>query len=566
MAAIEASKRKLRITMVTKGRIRRSGATLTGGADISVDSRSLHEMGFEGCDPSDSPDIFFEDMVKSGKFLNNQRLVEIHVREAPARLKDLKNWGAKLWPSLAAGSGHKYPRGAVIWGYEVSDVLKKEVMKKRNIELMEYIMITDLLTDKDQGVGAVGINIRTGEFLIFKAKSVIIATGGMMEIYPYSTAPVELTGDGQAMAYRAGVELVDMEFPMFLPSVFAWPPSIQGILFPFAFTTAGAGYLLGWLLNKHGDRFMRKWDPERMELTTRDVASIAIMTEIFEGRGSPHGGVYASLKHLPDNIIEYYKEWGLYRDFKWGTLDYKEFIPDIRREAIEVVVACHFMNGGIKINENCETNVPGILAAGEVTGGVHGTNRLTGNAFTEFLVWGTRAGAAAAESALKREAVNINFDQVEKLRKKIFSPFKNNGKSSSIKLKKDIKEIAWKNVGVLREGTKLEAALTEIERIKTKILPQIHVSGDEVFNREWIDALEAENMVVALEMCARAALIRTESRGAHYRTDYRLTDNKNWFKNIIVSQVGGKMELTIKPVVVTRMKPPMKIMSYWVPR
>lgn len=566
MAAIEASKRNIRVVVVTKGRIRRSGATLTGGADISVDSKSLHDMGFKGTDLRDSQDIFFEDMVKSGKYMNNQKLVEVHVREAPARLKDLIDWGAKIWPMIFGASGHRFPRGAFIWGYEVSEVLKNEILK-HNIEVMEYIMATDLLTHNNRVTGAVGLNIQTGDFIIFKAKAIVLATGGMMEIYPYSTAPVELTGDGQAMAYRAGAELVDMEFPMFLPAVFAWPPSMQGILFPYTFTTAGEGYIIGWLLNKHGQRFMKKWDPERMELTTRDIASIAIMSEVLEGRGSPHGGVYASVKHLPDNLIEYYKEWGLYKNFKWGTLDYKEFIPDLHKDAMEVIVAAHFTNGGIRINEYCETNIPGLFACGEVTGGLHGANRLSGNAFSEFLVWGTRAGAAAAEYALNSKVVTVDVNQVEKLRKRVYLPLERKEGLSPITLKKEIKKLAWNKVGVVRNRDLLEDAINEIERIKKQVIPQICLTNKEmIFNREWVDALEAESMINGLEMHARAALMRKESRGAHYRTDYPSTDNKNWFMNIIVKLVDTEMQLTTRPVIVPRMKPPDEIMPYWIPR
>lgn len=565
-AAIEANKRDLKITIVTKGQIAKSGATLTGGADISVDSKSLHDLEFKGTDTRDSKLVFFEDMVKAGKYLNNQKLVEIHVKEAPDRLKEVIDWGAEMWPTAFHASGHTYPRGAFIWGYRLANVLRDQAME-RGIEIMEFIMITNLLTQNSKACGAIGINLLTGDFVVFKAKAIVLATGGMMEIYPYSTAPVELTGDGQAMAYHAGAELVDMEFPMFIPAVFAWPSSVQGILFPMVFSTAGKGYLQGWLLNKHGERFMKRWDPENMELTTRDIASIAIMTEILEGRGGPHGGVFVSLKHLPDNLIEYSKKWGIYKDWTFGTMDYKKFIPDLRKDALEATVACHFTNGGIKINESCETNIQGLFATGEVTGGVHGGCRLSGNAFTEFLVWGPRAGRAAAEYAEKTAEKKLNANEVEKLRKKVFLPLERDEGVRPAELKHRIQKLAWDNVGVIRSGAGLEEAIEEIERLKTEALPQLFTKNKSgISNREWVQALEVRNMLLGLEMHARSALMRKESRGAHYRTDFRMTDNKNWLANIVIRQVGEEMCLTTKPIIVTKLNPPINVTPYGRPR
>jgi succinate dehydrogenase/fumarate reductase flavoprotein subunit len=560
LAAIEAAKHDVRVTIVTKGVFGKSGATLTGDADFDVDSRSLHDLfGFAGTDPNDSQDKFFEDMVKGGKYLNNQRLVEVHVKEAPERLKDFMDLGIKP-RYVFRSSGHSYPRGVVVPGTEYQKVLCKETTAA-GVEVIEETMITDLLTNKGQVAGAVGLNIRTGDLVVFKAKSVVLATGGLMRIYPITTAPEELTGDGLAMAYRAGAELIDMEFPMFLPGCFVWPPALRGIDFPFLVSTERE--LRGWLLNKYGERFMENWDPVNKECTTRDIASVAMTIEVLEGRGSPHGGVFVSLKHLPDNLIDYAGEWATwYKDFKYGNFDLKKMLPDLKRYAMEAVPASHFTNGGIRINEKCETNVKGLYAAGEVSGGVHGANRLSGNAFTEFSVFGVRAGKYAAEFAKKSSFADINNKTVESVEEDIIKPLEKGGGIKPVELRRHIQKISWEKLGPVRTDEGLRQALKEIEELKRQVQLMGTESKDRRYNREWVEALQVKNMVQILEMIARAALMRTESRGAHYRRDYPNTDNVNWLKNICIKQEAGEMRITTQPIIVTKLMPPKGIFPY----
>jgi succinate dehydrogenase/fumarate reductase flavoprotein subunit len=561
-AALEAIKHGVRVTVVTKGSdIGRSGATVTGDADLDVDSRSLHDrFGLSGADTRDSKDIFFEDMVKGGKYLNNQKLVEIHVEEAPDRLQDLLNWGVKI-DGLIHASGHSYPRGVVIPGTKLMPPLRRAVLGT-DVELICYTMITDLLTNNGQVVGAVGINGTTGEFMVFKAKAVVLCTGGAMRMYPFTTAPEELTGDGMMMAYRAGAELVDMEFPMFLPGAFPWPPAVKGVDIPFQLSTGG--YIAGWMLNKHGDRFMRHWDPVRYEWTTRDIASVAMMTEILAGRGSPHGGVYVSLKHLPDDLIENLEKWVPPEFYMfYGGFRMKDYLPDLRREAIESVPASHFFNGGIRINERCETSMPGLFAAGETTGGVHGANRLSGNAFTEMVLWGHLSGRLAAEYAKESGGVSLDKTQLEALKDKSLAPLKREGDVSQADLRKRLQQVAWEKAGVIRDGESLEKALSEFVKMREEDLPRVSVQAKErVFNREWVQVLELGSMLLIMEMVCRTSLNRKESRGALYRRDYPDTDNINWLKNQIVSQKEGKMEIRSEPVVVTKIEPPKKILKY----
>lgn len=561
-AVLEAIKQGVSVTVVTKGsNIGRSGATVTGDADLDVDSRSLHErFGLTGTDSRDNQEVFFNDMLKGGKYLNNQKLVEIHVEAAPDRLQDLVDWGVKI-DGLLHASGHSYPRGVVIPGTKLMPVLRRTVLST-DVNLVCYTMITGLLTNGGRVVGAVGINGATGEFMVFKAKAVILCTGGAMRMYPYTTAPEELTGDGTAMAFHAGAELVDMEFPMFLPGVFPWPPAVKGVDIPFLLSTGG--FVAGWMLNKHGDRFMRHWDPVNLEWTTRDICSVAMMTEILADRGSPHGGVYVSLKHLPDDIIDHLEDW-MPPEFymHYGGFNMREYLPDLKRESIESVPASHFFNGGIRVNEKCATSLPGLFAAGEVTGGVHGANRLSGNAFTEMVVWGHRSGRFAAEYAKQSPDVSIDREQLQELRAKTFAPLERKNGVSQAQIRKKMQQVAWEKAGVLRDGDSLEQALAEFVWIKEEQVPQVSVrSKERVFNREWAQALELENMLLIMEMVCRTSIKRTESRGALYRRDYPDTDNINWLKNQVVSNQDGEISVRSEPIVVTRVEPPKKVLKY----
>jgi succinate dehydrogenase/fumarate reductase flavoprotein subunit len=561
-AALEAIKRGVKVTVVTKGsNIGKSGATVTGDADLDVDSKSLYErFGLKEADPHDSKDKFFEDMVKGGKYLNNQKLCGIHVDEAPERLQDLLDWGVKI-DGLIQASGHSYPRGLIIPGTKLMPRLRKAVLATE-VELVTHSIVTDLITNGNQVIGATAINAATGEFIAFKAGAVILCTGGAMRMYPYTTAPEELTGDGGAMAYRAGAELVEMEFPMFLPGSFPWPPAVKGVDVPFILSTEGL--VRGHMLNKKGDRFMRLWDPVNMEWTTRDIASVAMMNEILSGRGSKHGGVYVSLKHLPDNLIDYIEEW-MPPEFYlfYGGFKMKDYLPDLKKEAIESVPASHFFNGGVRINEECATNLAGLFAAGESTGGVHGANRLSGNAFTEMILWGHRSGRFAAEYAKGTGEISIDLDQLEAKRLEAFAPLERDDGLPQVEVRKKLQQVAWEKVGVIRDKTSLDEALIEFNRMREEDLPRVCVKNkDRIYNREWIQVLELNSMLTILEMVCRTSLNRTESRGALYRRDYPETDNVNWLKNQIVKKTDEGMQIWSEPVVITKLDPPKKMMKY----
>lgn len=545
-AAIEASEHDINVLIVTKGRIGRSGATLTAAMDMAVDSKSAVELlGLPG-DTHDSKEIFFNDLVKGGGYINNQKLVKMVVDEAAQRAKELQDWGLK-WVNNFRMPGHSYPRSIWSSGQELMQVLRRKV-REAGVDVIEDTMVTELLHSNGRITGAIALNARKGEPIVFRAKSVILATGGGMRIYQRTTAPEELTGDGYAMAYRAGLELVDMEFPQFIPVSFTSPPALDGVEYgPY-------GILLdihGWLLNKWGERFLTKWDPEHLEHATRDVVARAIATEIAEGRGGSRGGVYASVAHLPDRLLKDYLPW------KRGWINSKagygfrliDFIDLVKEKSVEVAPACHYFCGGVRINEHMETAIAGLYACGEVSGGVVGGNRLSGTAISEALVEGARAGRWAAEYAVKVETPSIDKAQVDSFQKKMFSPLKRNEGSSPIELRRRLQKIATEKVGLIRNGPALLSAIDEITRMQTEDLPRI-CSGNKstVYNREWVEALQIENLLCMLEMVAQAALLRTESRACHLRTDYLKTD-ESWIKNIVVKKEDGEMKLSVHPVV-----------------
>lgn len=557
-AAIEAASFGVSVLVATKGVVGKSGATVTADADIDVDSRSCRDIfGLPG-DPEDSPEKFMEDMIVEGCYLGDQNLIRIHCEEAPLRTKELVDWGAKI-DYLTKAPGHRYPRGIWIPGTEFARVLTREIAK-RDIRLIEHLMITDILTNNNQVVGAIGIDTHHGKLLVIEAKAVILCTGGAMRIYPHTTAPDELTGDGLAMAYRAGAELTEMEFPMFLPYCLILPTAVDGVDFSYNLSA----YLEAYALNRLGERYMKKWDPVRMERTTRDINSIAAGIEILEGRGSPNGGTYLSLKHLPDNLIDYTAEWlpdGI-NHWKYGNFHIKDFIPDLRTKAMEVAPAAHFWNGGVRINERCETSIPGLFAAGEGSASIHGSNRVSGNALTMTQVWGPRAGRNAATYVKGTSNKGVNPDQVAYYSKKLLSGFERKVGPNSITLRNHIRNTAFTKVGVVRNQSGLEEAIAEIPSLYEQSGCISLRCKTKVFNLEWVEAIQNENMITVLEMVARASLIRKESRGALYRTDYPSVNNVDWVKHIVIRQIDGKMNLHTEPVDLSVSAPKSEIQKY----
>ncbi|MGI9861478.1 FAD-binding protein [Moorella naiadis] len=558
-AALQAAKKGLRVVVACKGVVGKSGATLTADADIDVDSKScVEKFGLPG-DLRDNPDKFAEDMIREAEFINNQYLVKIHCEEAPDRVREVVDMGARV-DKLTHAPGHSYPRGIWIPGTEFARVGSAEMRKRDNIRLLQYIMITDFLTQDGRVVGACGLNIASGQFYAFKAKAVIICAGGAMRVYPHTTAPEDLTGDCLAAAYRVGAELIDMEFPMFLPYTLIKPDSLDGVDFTYLLSA----YLETHALNRIGERYMKRWDPERMEHSTRDVNSIAAMVEVLEGRGSPNNGTYLSLRHLPKNILDYSAEWfpENISNWRYGGFNMKKFLPDLSQEAMETAPAAHFWNGGIKINERCETNIPGLYAAGEGTGSIMGANRISGNALTMTQVWGYRAGTYAAEYVAGVGEGKIDMDQVAAIKQRLFASLEAKKGEDVVKLRKELQDIAWMNVGVVRDQEGLEKGLKRIAVLREKLPTVCVTTKARAYNKEWIEAIQLENLSVVLEMVARSSLSRQESRGALYRRDFPKTDNVNWLKNVVIYKNEHGMAQRIEDVDLAYIQPKRVIRDY----
>ena len=558
-AAIEAVEQGLDVVCVTKSTIGKSGATLTADADIDVDSRACIEVfGLPG-DKRDSEEAFFEDMIVEGDFTNDQRLVEVHVREAARRTKELVDWGARI-DRLTHAPGHRYPRGIWIPGIEFRRVLTREV-KKRGIGLRQNFMVTDFLKDGDRVVGAVGLDLVSGGFTVIEAKATVLCAGGAMRMYEHTTAPEELTGDGLAAAYRAGCELADMEFPMFLPYIMIAPKAMDGVDYTYLLSA----YLESYALNRLGERYMGKWDPVRFERTTRDVNSVGAMVEVIEGRGSPNGGTFLSLAHLPKNVLDFaMKEWlpANVADYKYGGFDMREWLPDLTENAIETAPACHFRNGGIVIDEWCRTTVAGLWAAGEGTALVHGANRLSGNALTMTQVFGPRAGIDASTSAQQNGHGRLDREQVGELRQKVFQFLGRRG-GNPIEQRNRIRRLAHLRAGPVRDDEEgLLDAVKQTEQMK-KEWPDLGTRvADPVFNQEWIEAIQNENLLTCLELVLRSSILRKESRGAAYRRDFPETNDRDWVRNIVVRQSEPTPHIEVRPVHVTSLTPPAGIRPY----
>jgi succinate dehydrogenase/fumarate reductase flavoprotein subunit len=543
-AAVEAAKSGANVLAVTKGYMARSGATLTADGEIDIDSKSARRLFGVNGSTEDSPENFSQDMIVEGDYLVDQHLASIHAAEAPIRIKELVDWGAKLEGFIHA-PGHSYPRGLWIPGLKLTRLLARKVSQS-GVTVLENTLVVELLHDSEGILGAIALDISSGEIFIIRSKAVILATGGAMRMFPLTTAPDELTGDGMAMALRCGARLQDMEFPMFLPYCFITPPAIRGVIFSYDMSAMVEVHAL----NRHGERYMKRWDPERMERTTRDINSVAAAMEIREGRHSPAGGTYLSFKHLPRNLIDYTTEWfpGNLRNWRAAGFKLQDFFQNLGEDAWEVAPACHFWNGGVKINEECATNIPGLFAAGEGTAGIHGANRLAGNALTMTQVWGKRAGQFASKYANEASLREVSQGSLQSFEKKIDNLKLINSGPSVVEIRDEIRRISGDLVGIIREENTLKEALVAIADLRSELERQHFTSSDPCFNRQWVEGLQNENTLDVLEAVVRASLEREESRGAMYRIDFPHTDDDRWLCNLLLTRTRSEWKIQEQPV------------------
>jgi succinate dehydrogenase / fumarate reductase flavoprotein subunit len=528
--------------------LRASLEALAQGASVGVVCKSLlgkaHTVMAEGgiaaamanVDTADDWKTHFRDTMRGGKFLNNWRMAQLHAQESPDRVHELEQWGA-LFDRTEKGDilqrafgGHTFKRLCHVGdrtGLEMIRTLQDRGVQQ-GIHVYMECTVTRLLTDGGRIAGAFAYWRETGRLIVFKAKSIVIATGGIGKAWRVTSNSWEYTGDGMALAYEAGAELMDMEFVQFHPTGMVWPPGVQGILVTEAVRGEG-----GILRNKLGERFMEKYDPKRMELSTRDVVARSIYTEVKEGRGTEHGGAYLDISQKPAEYVKK-KLPSMYHQFK-ELAD-----VDITKGPMEVGPTCHYVMGGIRVDaETAESTVPGLFAAGEAAAGLHGANRLGGNSLSDLLVFGRRAGLAAAQHAKRVSAPAIDNAQIDSAEKELLAPFSNTGAESPYAVHRDLQEVMQNLVGIFRTEEDLKKALVELEKLKARAA-KAGVEGSRLFNPGWHLAYDLKSMLTISEAVTHSALARAESRGAHSRIDFPKSDTV-WEKkhNIIVKESGA---------------------------
>ena len=534
-AAIEALAQGARVGVVCKSLLGKAHTVMAEGGLAAA---------MANVDKADNWRTHFRDTMRGGKLLNNWRMAQLHAQEAPDRVRELEQWGA-LFDRTESGDilqrafgGHTFKRLCHVGdrtGLEMIRTLQDRGVHMGFDVFMECTVMR-LLKEGGRVAGALAYWRETGRFVVFRAKSVVIATGGIGKSWKITSNSWECTGDGMALAYEAGAELLDMEFVQFHPTGMVWPPGVQGILVTEAVRGEG-----GILRNKNGERFMEKYDPKRMELSTRDVVARAIYTEVRESRGSEHGGAYLDISHQPAEYVKR-KLPSMYHQFK-ELAD-----VDITKEPMEVGPTCHYMMGGVRVEaETGQTSVPGLFAAGEAAAGLHGANRLGGNSLSDLVVFGRRAGLAAAAHAKSSAMPALDPAEIEASERQAVAPFGNAGGESPYAVHRDLQDMMQNLVGIFRNEEDLKRALGELEKLKARAA-RAGVEGSRLFNPGWHLALDLRSMLAVSEAVTRAALARRESRGAHSRIDYPNTDAAWGKKNNVLVKKDGAMTLFESPL------------------
>ena len=524
-AAIAATERELSVGVVTKSLLGKAHTVMAeGGVAAAVGN----------VDPEDDWQTHFMDTMKAGKFINNWQMVEIFAKEAPDRVYELEQWGA-LFNRTSEGKISQRPFGAHTYrrlchvgdrtGLEMIRTLQEKVLATDAKVYMETT-VTRLFKKDGRVVGALAYTRESGKFIHFKAKAVVLATGGWGRIYKVTSNSWEGTGDGAILAYEAGAELMDMEMVQFHPTGMVWPPGVRGIL-----VTEGVRGEGGVLRNAEGDRYMENYDPERMELSSRDIVARANYTEVQEGRGSPHGGVYLDITPIGyDNIMK--KLPTMYEQF------HKLADIDISEEPMEVFPTVHYTMGGIRVEpETCATNVSGLFAAGECAAGLHGANRLGGNSLSDLLVFGRRAGEGAAEYVKSNGySTEIEASDVEAEKERVLKPLEKQGNGENpYTIQQELQAAMMEHANLMRIEESLKGGLEKVLALKER-LPNQKVHGSTLFNPGWHTAEDNRHLIEVSEMILRAALERKEQRAAQWRLDYEGLNEELGKINFIVKK------------------------------
>ena len=560
-AAIEASTQGVSVGLICKSLLGKAHTVMAEGGVAAA---------LANTDSRDNWQVHFRDTMRGGKMLNNWRMAQIHAQEAPERVNELEEWGA-LFDRTADGrilqrnfGGHRYPRLAHVGdrtGLEMIRTLQNHGIHQ-GFEVYMECTVTHLFKDGGRIAGAFAYWRDTGRFVLFRAKAIVLATGGIGKAYTVTSNSWEYTGDGHALAFRTGADLIDMEFIQFHPTGMIWPPSVRGIL-----VTEGVRGEGGVLKNSEGERFMFNYVPEMFqgeyaesaeeaqrwlggdksarrppELLTRDVVSRAIRSENLAGRGSPHGGVYLDIASQQDAEFIKRKLPSMYHQFKQlGDVD-------ITRQPMEIGPTCHYVMGGVRVDaETAHSTVPGLFACGEVAGGMHGANRLGGNSLSDLLVFGRRAGKSAVEYAKSQSsAPEIDADEVAQAEREDLAPFEGRGDENPYALLQDLQKCMETYAGIVRTRADLQQGLEELAGLQQR-LARVTVEGTRQYNPGWHYALDLHNMLTVSVAIATAALNREESRGAHSRLDFpdSLPDMEKF--NLTLTYRDGQLECRREP-------------------
>jgi succinate dehydrogenase / fumarate reductase flavoprotein subunit len=496
-------------------------------------------------DPQDGWQVHFADTMHGGQMINDYRMVEIFAKEAPERVYELERWGG-LFDRTPEGKILQRPFGAHTYrrlchvgdrtGLELIRTLQDKAVHSGIAVHMEFTL-TRLLRDAERIAGAFGYRREDGRFVVFKAKAVILGTGGWGKVYKVTSNSWECTGDGCAMAYEAGAELMDMEMVQFHPTGMVWPPGVRGILVTEAVRGEG-----GILRNAKGERFMERYDPKKLDLSSRDVVSRAIYKEVQAGRGSPHGGAFLDISHRGAEFIK-----------KKLPSMHEQFLKladiDITRSPMEVAPTVHYVMGGVRVEAGTgASTVPGLYAAGEVAAGLHGANRLGGNSLSDLLVFGKRAGEhAVAYAKALRTVPAVDGRQAAEERALLQRPFDAPGGENPFALHEELQDVVGTCAGIARTGEQLAEGLQKIVALQ-KRAENLHAGGSMLFNPGWHACRDVRFMLTLCEAIFRSAIERKESRGAHWRLDFPDQDPAWGSRNIVVARSDGRMQVSTRPV------------------
>ena len=535
-AAIAAAEQGARTALVCKSLLGKAHTVMAEGGIAA----SLGNVA-----PDDNWRVHFQDTMFGGKYLNNWHMAELHAKEAPDRVRELEQWGGifdrtpERKMAQRAFGGHTYRRLVHIGdrtGLELIRTLQDKAVHA-GIDVFMECTITRLLRDGDRVCGGFGYWRATGASVAFAAPALVLATGGAGKCWRITSNSWECTGDGHGLAYQAGAELIDMEFVQFHPTGMVWPPGVIGLLVTEAVRGEG-----GILRNASGERFMERYDPKRLELSTRDVVARAIHTEVKELRGTPHGGVFLDVSHLPAATVR----------SKLPSM-YDQFMElaglDITREPMEVGPTCHYFMGGVRTDaETGASTVPGLFATGECSGGMNGANRLGGNSLSDLLVFGKRAGESAARHAADAPVPQIDDAQPADAAAEMTRYLSGPGDEDPYRLHAELQATMQQDVGIFRDQAGLSAAVAQLDGLERRAADARSPSSTTAYNPGWHLCRDVRNMLIVSGAVARAALLRHESRGAHSRLDFPDYDDYWGEHNLVVRKDLEGMRVEPTPV------------------